>query len=1039
MNLPRFAVKNPVATIMVMMLIIILGVVSWTNLPLDLMPDMNPPIVAVMTSYPGAGPEEVKEMVTKPIEQVVGASQGLKTMTSQSSTGVSLIIAQFDWGVDTSEIREDLASRLGRIQLAEGVDEPTLLKFDPSMMPIMQFTVADGEDIAGLQNKVENNILPQLQNIEGVASVSVSGGYNEEVLVQLDQKKMEQFHLSQEQITQLIQGNNLTYPGGMVSGEDEKLNLRIMGKVDSIESLRQLPVSLTPADGTVKVVKLVDIAQVDLAQKDMTTLARSNGQESLMVSIQKEGTANTAQVSKEVQTKMNELSSDNPDLKFSVASDQGEIIEKSVSNVGSSLLYGALFAVLVISIFLRSAGSTLIIALSIPFSVIATFVMMFFSGLSLNIMSLGGLALGVGMLVDNAIVVLENIYRHMALSKSRAEAAIKGTYEVAGAITSSTLTTIAVFLPVVFIGGMVGELFKELAMTVSFSLAASLLVALTVIPCLAVLLINPGKLKSRRESTIYKNIITWALNNRLVTLGLVVLLFLGSLVMVPRIGTEFLPAQDEGMFNIDIKLSEGSTLNQTLKVVEEVEQAAKNIPEIDILTATIGGGSGFSGYSTEENTAAINVKLTGSKERSKSTAKIMTELKQNLASLGKDVSLNFQETNSLAAMSGEPSAVEVRIAGQDMTEIKKYADELKKRVANVKEINEITDSLETSKPEYQFVVDKEKALANGLTSYQIASFIYDSLNGQVATKISSGGLEKDVRVKISGLQNTKESIENLTMKTPAGNTVALKNLGSVEKGQSPVTIDRENQNDVITLSMAFSDSDLGTVSGEVQAEIDKMVDDLAIDRNLNTIELSGGTEMMNDAFDDLTLAMFLAVIFVYIIMASLFGSFLYPLIILFTLPLALIGVTGGLLVSGDSFGITAFIGVIILAGIVVNNAIVFVDYAGKLIREGTAVREALIRTGLTRLRPILMTALTTILGLAPLAAGLGEGTEIQAPMAIAVIGGLFSSTVLTLIVIPVLLSIVENFRGFRKKMRFIFEKLDEFEKEDQKKQIVTAK
>lgn len=1025
MNLPRFAVKNPVATIMIMMMIIILGVVSWTNLQMDLMPNMNPPILAVLTSYPGSGPEEVKEMVTKPVEQIVGASQGLKTMTSQSSSGVSLVIAQFEWGADTTEIREDLATRLARIELDEAVGEPSLLKYDPSMMPVLQFTVANGEDIVGIQDKVEHDILPQFQNIEGVASVSVSGGYSEEILVQLDQKKLEQYHLSQERITQLIQGNNLTYPGGMVSGEDEKLNLRIMGKVDSIESLRQLPVSISAEEGAVKVVKLAEIARVDLVQKDITSLARSNGQESLMVSIQKEGTANTAQVSREVRAKMAELSSENPELEFIVASDQGEIIEKSVSNVSTSLLYGALFAVLVISVFLRSAGSTLIIALSIPFSVVATFVMMYFSGLTLNIMSLGGLALGVGMLVDNAIVVLENIYRRLAQSKSRAEAAIHGTSQVAGAITSSTLTTIAVFLPVIFIGGMVGELFKELAMTVTFSLAASLLVALTVIPSLAVLLINPDKIKNQRESTIYKNIITWALNNRLVTLGLAALLFLGSLAMVPRIGTEFLPAQDEGMFNIGIKLAEGSTLKQTLQVVEEVEKAARNIPEIDSVTAMIGSGGGLSsgGYSPAENTAAVNVKLTGSRERTKATSKVMNELQQNLSPLAKEVSLNFQETNSLAAMSGESSAVEVRIAGQDMPEIKRYADELKKRMANVKEINEITDSLEAAKPEYQFIVDKEKAFANGLTSYQIASFIYDSLNGQIATKISSdGGLEKEVRVKVSGLQNTKESIENLSMKTPAGNTVLLKNLGYVDKGQSPVMINRENQHDVITLNLTFSGADLGTVSQKVQAEVDKMIEDLAIDSDLNTIELSGGTEMMNGAFADLTLAMVLAVIFVYMIMASLFGSFLYPLIILFTLPLALIGVTGGLLASGDSFGITAFIGVIILAGIVVNNAIVFVDYAGKLISEGTAVRDALVQAGLTRLRPILMTALTTILGLLPLAVGLGEGTEIQAPMAIAVIGGLLSSTVLTLVVIPVLLSLVQNFRGFRKKMRFIIQK-----------------
>lgn len=1041
MNLPKFAVKNPVATIMLMLLVLIMGFVSFTNLSLDLIPNMNPPVVAVMTTYPGSAPQEIEEMVTKPIEEVVAASQGLKTMQSQSSSNVSLVIAQFDWGTDMSEVREDLSGKLERLSLGEEIEKPVLLKFDPTMMPVIQFAIANGANLSAIQDKVDNDLVPQLQNIDGVASVDVQGGFEEEIIVDLNQEQLKKYNLTQDKITQLIQGNNLTYPGGMLEDGEKKLNLRILGKVDSLENLRQLPVSIIPQADAMKIVTLDDVAEIKPAQKEVDSLIRSNGSQSLMVSIQKEGTANTAEVSQKVRDKVAQIEEENPAWDFVISSDQGEIIEKSVANVGSSLLYGALFAILVILLFLRSAGSTLIVALAIPFSVIATFVMMYFSGISLNIMSLGGLALGVGMLVDNAIVVIENIHRHLILGKTRTEAAISGAYEVAGAITSSTLTTIAVFLPVVFIGGFVGELFRELAMTVTFSLTGSLLVALTVIPALSAILMKAEKTAPPKENRIYKNIITWALNNRVTTVGLVLLVFLSSFVLIPKIGTEFMPSQDEGMFNIELKLPEGTALDKTAQSVREVEEAALDVAEVEVVTASIGNGNMFGSSSAEQNRASLTVGLSAQQERSRSTKEVMDELETTLnnLSLTKNMELNFKETNSMESMSGTPSTVEVMISGKDPDLLQEYADNLTSRMDDIKEIDEAANSLEVSRPEFQFIVDKEKAFQNGLTSFQIASFINNSLNGDVATKISSNGQEEDVRVKVAGLQNSKEAIENLTISSPSGQNIALKELGTVTEGEGPVTIVRENQQEVVTLNLSYSGTDLGTVSNKVQTEIDQMIDDLDIKEDLYSVKISGTSEMMDEAFSDLLMVMVLAIIFVYMIMASLFGSFIYPLIILVTLPLSLIGVAGGLFAAGHAFGITAFIGIIILAGIVVNNAIVFIDYTNKLITRGLAVREALIEAGLTRFRPIMMTALTTILGLMPLAVGLGEGTEIQAPMAVAVIGGLLSSTLLTLVVIPVVFSLIETFRGLRKKMRFIMDKLDEFENEEDDKQVVTAK
>ena len=464
--------------------------------------------------------------------------------------------------------------------------------------------------------------------------------------------------MTQEQIVQLIKANNLTYPGGMISSDTEILNLRILGDVTSVEALKLLPVSINPQDSKMKVVTLDEVAEVKVSSKDVKSMARSYGKKSLVVSIQKEGTANTAEVSVKVREKLEELERDNDNFDFAISSDQGEIVERSVGNVSSALLYGALFAILVILLFLRSVGATLIVGIAIPFSIVATFVLMYFFDLSLNIMSLDGLALGVGMLVDNAIVVIENIYRHLSLNKTNKEAAIDGSMEVAGALASSTLTTIAVFLPIVFIGGMVGDIFKELALTVTFSLVSSLAVALTVVPTLAGLLIRPGKSKATGENKVYKAIITWALKNRFATLFMAVIVLAGSIYLIPQIGTEFMPGQDEGMFSVSVKLPEGSNLDRTLQVVEELEEKIMMIKEVDVTTSVIGsdGQLALVNAGGEENSASINVKLIDGKERSKTTEEIMKDLKESAASISEKAELTFNISNSMMAMGGNSSA-----------------------------------------------------------------------------------------------------------------------------------------------------------------------------------------------------------------------------------------------------------------------------------------------------------------------------------------------------------------------------------------------
>ncbi|MDQ0341163.1 HAE1 family hydrophobic/amphiphilic exporter-1 [Caldalkalibacillus uzonensis] len=1027
MKLPKFAVKNPVTTIMMMCLVLLLGFVSLTGLKLDLMPNMNPPVVAVMTTYSGAGPEEVAEMVTKPIEDIVGTSPGLQRMQSRSSSNSSLVIAQYDWGMDMSEVREDLNSRLGLLQLPDGVERPMIVKFDPTMMPIIQVAVSNGQEIESVQEVVNEVVVPQLQSINGVANVSVSGGFDEEIVVNLDEESLKRYNLTQAEVVQLIQGNNLTFPGGIVEEENEKLNLRVFGKVESINALKQLPVSIVSSGPEIEVITLEDIAEVKLAKKDTTSIARNNGRESLLISIQKEGTANTAEVSKNVKERLEEIQNKHSDLRFTVSSDQGDVIEKAVSNVSLALLFGGIFAVAVILGFLRSVKSTLIVGIAIPFSVISTFVLMYFSGMTLNIMSLGGLALGVGMLVDNAIVVIENIYRHLTKEKTRKEAAIDGATEVSGAVTASMLTTLSVFLPVVFIGGMVGDLFKELALTVTFALLSSWAVALTVVPVLAALLLKPDKVKKTKENQFYKSIINWALDHRMVTLLIATMILVGSLALVPKLDTELMPTQDEGMFSIDVELPEGATFEQTLEVVKEIEMEALRHPDIDVVTVTIGNDDPLmaSVLGSGENRATIMVRLVDSEERSRSTERVMSDLESKLGSVKHNPNMTFNLSNSLEAMSGAPNAVEILLLGPDGEQLKAYTEELEKRLNDMSEISTVTNSIETGKPEYQFIVDKEKAFKYGLTTYQVASFVNESLQGKIAGTI----FDTEVRVQLQDVSNSKEAIENLMMPTPSGQEVALKELGEVVRGEGPVTIVREDQQDSIIINAKFEGEAFGTVASKVQSEIKSMIDDLDIDTELYTIKMTGGAEIMDESFDSLFLAMILAIVFVYMVMASQFESLVQPFIIMFTLPLAITGVILAFLATGYSFGITAFIGIIILVGIVVNNAIVFIDYTNQLRQRGLPVREALVEAGLTRLRPIIMTALTTMLGLLPLAIGAGEGAEIQAPMAIAVIGGLFSSTLLTLVVIPVIYSLVESLKGFRKKWKLAMEKFNEAEQE----------
>lgn len=1008
--------------IMTMLLVLVMGFVSLTNLKMDLMPDINPPIIAVMTVYPNASPEDVEELVTKPLENVISTSSGLKDLQSTSSQNTSLIVAQYNWNANIDSIRKTLDAQIEQVNLPEGAQDSIVLNFDPTMIPVMSASISTGDDIEKLQEKTNKYVVPALKNIDGVADVTLVGGFDNEVLVKLNHKKMDELGINQNQIVQMIKGNNIAMPGGVVENNEDKLNLRVLGAIENIDELKNVPISVKPSQDGFDIVLLKDVASVEEVKMESSSVAKNNGEASLFFQLQKEGDANTVDVATKVEKEIDKIKNKHDEFSISYDFNQGEIIKDSINNVGTSLMYGMIFSLFVILVFLRSFKSTFIIGISIPFSVISTFVFMYFNDMTLNMMSLGGLALGVGMLVDNAIVVIENISRHLSLGKTRKEAAIEGAREIAGAITASMLTTLCVFLPIVFVGGLIGSLFKELALTVVFSLLASWIVSLTVVPSLSGLMLK----KDKREAKVFKpyeKLLKLALRKKVTTLFITIVLFVSSIVLATKVGTEFMPAQEGKTFTVEVNLPNESSIEKTEKVTSELENKILRFDEVDMVLTTIGSGEGIQSIAntTTDSKASIRVNLKDGND----TKDTMDKIKKEIGTL-ENVELGYAISNS-NEMAGS-NEVMVTLQGDNSKKLDKYTNKLQKRLkGNIKEVSDVKSSEKEVKKEFNFVVDKEKAIKYGMTTAQIGQFINQKVQGEKPIAFNKDGKEVEVRVVDDIEHSTVKDIENMEILTTTGEKVKIKELGIVKTENAAIDIIRVNKKRTTTLNVSFEDSDMGTIIKAIDKEINKMEKDLKVDENEFVIKVAGNAQEMNDSFKSLGIAFVLAIVFVYMVMASQFESLSQPLIIMVSMPLAIIGVVFGLYATGYAFGITAFIGIIILAGIVVNNAIVYVDYVNQLRESGKGVTESLIEAGLTRLRPIVMTALTTMLGLLPLAIGTGEGAQMQAPMAVAVIGGLFTSTFLTLIVIPVIYALIDTMKNFRNKLKRLMQTYNEME------------
>lgn len=1013
---------------MMVLVVVLLGAISLTRLPIDLFPEFEVPVAIVSTTYSGTGPLEMENLITRPIEGAVSTVGNIDIVSSRTSEGSSIVIAQFNFGVDMDNAALEMREKVDLIKglLPEDAEDPMVLKIDPNAMPIIQIALTSGGDLARLQELAEDTFSQRLERLDGVASVDISGGYTREIEIKVNQSRLSSMGLSIGQLSQLIGASNINYPGGNVTKGDQDLSVRVTGEFESVEEIRLMPVTLSSGD----IIRLGDIAQIKLVNKELNTISRTNGNESINISIQKQSGRNTVQVAELIHDELEKLERDYPEIEFQVVMDSSLFIIQAINTVAKNAIFGSFLAIIILYIFLKNLRTTTIIGISIPISLIASFILLYFNGITLNIMTLGGLAMAVGMLVDSAIVVLENIFRYRTEGLSKYDAAIKGASEVGMAITASTLTTIAVFIPIVFVEGFVGTIFKDFALTVTLSLAASLVVSLTLIPMLSSKILSVSETGKKRKldkvynrfdgvyskvEEKYRSLLENGINNRKKTVVISVIVFFVSIASLFAVGMEFLPATDESMISIDISLPLGASQDKVDLVTTEVEELLYDIPEIESVAVTIGSGGltmgrGFS----SGNGSSISLMLYPLGERDRSTSEVAEDIRGMVKDIpGVEIAVN-QTSNMGMISSGTP--VSISIKGPELNVLEEISESIKGMVESVAGTREVTTSISDSVPVVQVAVKKEMAAAYGLTTAQIGAGVRSGATGATVSRFKDRGDEINVVIRPEG--NVTDSLENFSqmeITTPMGTDIPLSMVADITIEKGPTVINRDNQERVVTVTSQIIDRDLNSVTRDIedQLEVYAMPEGYSY-------SIGGENEEMIDAFTQLAQALGLAIILIYMVMAAQFESLIYPFIIMFTIPLAFSGGALGLFLTGRALGVTALIGVIILSGIVVNNGIVLIDYINTLRKEGKSREEAILTAGPIRLRPILMTTLTTVLGLIPITLGIGEGAELMAPLGSVVIGGLTLSTVLTLVLVPVIYTMFDDLslslkEKFRKK------------------------
>ena len=1024
MNISRFSVNRPVFTTMVTLIIMILGGVALNRLPVDLMPEITYPSLSVSTEYDNAGPEQIEDLITRPIEQAVSAVPGVQEVESTSSDRSSNVRVSFIWGTNLDEAANDIRDRLDRIanRLPTDAGKPTLRKFDLSQFPILILGVTSNLDPIEVRKIVEEQISYRIERVPGVAAVDVWGGQEQEIQVLVFAEKLKALGLPISQIISSIKSQNVSVPTGVLRKGNYELMVSTSGEYRNLNELNDTVVAVR--DGVS--IQLKEIADIVSTHKKSYQVIKINGKPGIQISVQKQSLANTVDVAKETLKELERINADIPQLDLIPLVNTAKYIETSIGNVESMAGIGGLLAVLVFIVFLRSFRSTAIISTAIPISIIGTFVFMYFSGFTLNLMTLGGLAIGVGMIVDNSIVVLENIFRLQKTGQPMKVAAINGSGEGTSAIIASTLTTLVIFLPLIFIRGMTGIMFKQLAYVISFALLCSLGAALTVIP---MLISKMPKLKVKKrivsanqengngqktigESIIlgYQQLLIFVLKHKIMTVLFTVALLILSMALIPFIGVEYMPSADEGQVRVNIEMEVGTRLEVLEEKYQTVEKIInESVPELENVVVRLGSSSWHGG----SHSGRIQITLKPLIERSRSSDQIANDLRRKLMGIpGLQVRTRAGQGLFIFRLisGGNTERIQIDIKGFDLERARLLAGTIKEKINDIPGVTDVRLSLEAGRTEQRIMVDRARAAQLHLNVSDIADNLQTIISGTNSGTFRNAGREFDILVKIKDTdQMNLEDVLDLTVVNKNNEPITMKNVVFITSKTTPLEIRRKDQERTVTVSVNISDRDMNTVLADIRESLKEVV----IPKDFSIV-YAGDYEAQQEAFRELMVGILLAIILVYMVLACLYESLRDPLLVLFSVPLASVGVVLMLFLTGTTFNVQSFIGCIMLAGIVVNNAILLVDHINLLRdRDGMPVEQAIIEAGTRRLRPIVMTALTTSLGMLPLSLGIMEGSETQASLARAVIGGLTSSTLITLIFIPVLYMVFE--RLFPKK------------------------
>ncbi len=1061
MGLIEFSLKRRVTACMMAVAVVVFGAVAFDRLPINLLPDISYPSLTVETRYPGAAPAEVEALISRPIEEAVGVVTGVQRITSVSRPGLSQVTLEFGWDRQMDFASIDVREKLDLVVLPRQAQKPIVLRFDPANDPVMRLYLTGSDNLYQLRYVADEVLKKDLESTEGVAAIKVNGGYEEEIQVRVDEGKLASLNLTIQDVNSKLSEENVNQAGGSLYESEARYLVRSRNEFQDLEDIMET--ILVSRDG--RNVTMADIAEVFRGHKQRDVITRIAGDEAVELAFYKEGDANTVSVARAISSRLERVKKELPEgIAVVTGVDQSRFIRASIDEVISNAVVGGLIAIIVLLFFLKDLISTLIIGISIPISVISTFFLMYQTGTSLNVMSLGGLALGVGMLVDNAIVVLESIYKRREQGESGLAAALGGASEVGRAVIASTLTTVAVFLPVVFVEGIAAQLFLDQALTVSFSLLASLAVSLTLIPMMGALTGGPGLLiaepgpepapaaagpgkvgKSRRVfralfargpsfllrwtriilvrmgriaalllrplswgfdrllgavSGSYPVLLSWSLRSRAIVMVVSILAFVGSLSMVQGLGLDLIPSFNQGEFSFRVELPEGTPLEVADRFTKDVQSVVEGHPRVDSLS-TIAGGAGLSLTNTGtegENIARIQVRMksdAGSKDEEEVADLLRSRLEE-----AQGVRYKFERPSYFTFR----TPIEVEAYGDNLVDLQASSGIIKGQIERIPGVVDVKSSLEAGNPEVQIAFNRGQLSRLDLDLFQVASTVRNKVQGEVATRFLEGDREIDILVRSVEVGEAEVAdIEDMIVGQRDGVPIFLKSVADVRIAEGPSEIRRIGQKRAALVTGNLSGRDMGAVAADIRQALRGLALPVGV-----TAELSGQEEELQRSFNSLMMALGLAVFLVYLVMASEFESLLHPFVVMFTVPLGAIGAIVALALTGSTVNVVALIGAVLLAGIVVNNAIVLVDSINQHRQKGLGRREAIIQAGSHRLRPILMTSSTTILGLLPMALGLGEGAELRAPLAITVIGGLTVATVLTLIVIPVVYSLLDR-------------------------------